>query len=98
MHLFPPVGSLFESGRIVDGILALMAVELTVLMALGKRGPARGRSLELAAGLGAGAALLLALRAALRGSGWPLIAMCLLAGLALHVCELAMRWAAFRIR
>jgi len=86
------VGSLFSSGVIVEGILVLMLVEGIVLMLLRA---SRGRGLtplEVLSSLGAGAALMLALRAALIGSGWPMIAVWLLAALIAHGSDMAVRW------
>jgi hypothetical protein len=92
------MGELFASGYAADGALAVMLIELVVLV-IDRRG--RGRLtrdtrhlLELMVTLAAGAALVLALRAALIGSPWPMIAAWLaLAGLA-HVGELWLRCAA----
>ena len=84
--------SLFSSGVIVDGILGLMLLEGIVLLLLRV---SRGRgltALEVLSSLGAGAALMLALRAALIGSGWPMIALWLLAALIAHGSDVAVRW------
>jgi hypothetical protein len=86
------VGSLFSSGIIVEGILALMLVEGIVLLLL-RASRRRGLTpLEVLSTLSAGAALMLALRAALIGSGWPMIAAWLLAALIAHGGDLALRW------
>jgi hypothetical protein len=72
---------LFSSGRIVDAILALVALEAVLLL--------RRRALLL--GLLPGVLLLLALRAALRGAGWPVIALCLAGAFAAHLADLGLR-------
>jgi len=83
---------LVASGRIVDLILVLVAVEVVVLGYIRAR---RGSGIEwraLLPNLLAGAALLLALRAAITGAAWPWIAVWLaVAGLA-HVADLRTRW------
>ncbi|MGH1573104.1 hypothetical protein ACRAWG_23540 [Methylobacterium sp. P31] len=84
--------SLFASGRIVDAILLLVAGEALLLAWLGRRG---GPSLPgLLANLASGAALMLALRAALVGAGSAAIAGWLLAGLAAHLADLGLRFRA----
>lgn len=90
------MGSLFANGRIVDCILGFMVIEAMVLILVRKRVGPRLQPLELLVNIGAGAALLLALRAALVGSPWPLIAAWLLFALGFHAAELALRWTAHR--
>ena len=81
---------LFASGRIIDVILALVALEALLLAWLGRRG---GPPLPaLLANLASGAALMLALRAALVGSGWIVVAGWLLAGLVAHLADLGLRF------
>lgn len=80
------------SGRVVDLILALMAVEGTVL-AVHHRRTGRGIPLpDLAVNLAAGACLLLALRAALTDAGWTGTAAWLGLALAAHLADLGRRW------
>ncbi len=82
--------ALFASGRIVDAILALVAAEALLLAWFARR---RGMApAALLANLGSGAALMLALRAALTGSGWPVIAGWMLAGLLAHLADLGFRF------
>ncbi|MCJ2055587.1 hypothetical protein MKL09_03355 [Methylobacterium sp. J-048] len=82
--------ALFASGRIVDAILALVVLEALLLAWLARR---RGVGLPpLLANLAAGAALMLALRAALVGSGWPIVAAWMLAGLLAHLTDLGLRF------
>lgn len=84
--------ALFASGRIVDAILALVAAEALLLAWLARR---RGVALPaLLANLVSGAALMLALRAALTGAGWPVVAGWMLAGLLAHLTDLGFRFRA----
>ncbi|MCJ2123337.1 hypothetical protein [Methylobacterium sp. J-077] len=84
--------ALFASGRIVDAILALVAAEALLLARLARR---RGLAVPpLLANLASGAALMLALRAALVGSGWEVVAGWMLAGLAAHLTDLGLRFRA----
>lgn len=88
------VEAVFASGRIVDIALALMALEALGLWAYRR---AQGRSFPLADiawNLGAGACLLLALRAALTGAGWPWIALFLTVALVAHIGDFRRRLAA----
>ncbi|MCJ2085757.1 hypothetical protein MKK88_07080 [Methylobacterium sp. E-005] len=84
--------SWFASGRIIDAILLLVAVEALVLAWIGRR---RGLSLpSLMANLASGAALMLALRAALVGASWIAVAGWMLAGLVAHLADLNLRFRA----
>ncbi|MDP4003787.1 hypothetical protein [Methylobacterium sp. NEAU K] len=84
--------ALFASGRIVDGILALVAVEALLLAWLCRRA---GLPLTaLLANLASGAALMLALRAALVGAAWTSVAAWMLAGLFAHLADLGLRFRA----
>ena len=84
--------ALFASGRIVDLILAGVAVEALLLAGLRRRLGAGPSLPGLLANLAAGAALMLALRAALVGSAWPVVAAFMLAGLVAHGADLALRF------
>lgn len=75
----------FASGRAVDLVLAFIALELAVLVALG-----RSRITLLLATL-PGAAMLLALRAALTGASWHWVALWLTVSLPLHFADLRHR-------
>jgi hypothetical protein len=78
--------------RVVDGVLLLVLVE-AIGLALWHRLTGRGpRPAQVAANLGAGAALLLALRAALVDAHWSVPAAWLLAALVVHVLDLGLRW------
>lgn len=83
---------LFASGRIVDLILAAVALEAVLLLAYRRRTGRGIRPVGLLATLSAGAALLLALRAALIGAWWGWIALALSVALLAHLVDLAARW------
>jgi hypothetical protein len=86
------VTDLFASGRFVDVILALVAVEWLVLAAYRRRTGRGIAAADLLPNLLAGAFLLLALRAALSGAGRPWITGALLAALCAHFVDLGRRW------
>ncbi|MDC7784601.1 hypothetical protein PQJ75_04065 [Rhodoplanes sp. TEM] len=82
---------LFASGRVVDLILALVALE-TIGLALLHRSTGRlPRLAVLLPNLAAGAFLLLAVRAALVGADWVWVAASLLGALVAHLADLATR-------
>ena len=91
------VDSWFANGWIIDGIVAFMVLELLLLIIVRKYRPQRD-ALPLMVNLGAGAGLLLALRAALLGLGWQAIAAFMLLALAFHLWELALFWSVHRTR
>jgi hypothetical protein len=82
--------ALFESGRIVDVILLVFAVEAIVAFAWLR--PSGRAAFGLAANLAAGACLLLGVRAALVGSGWHWVAFWIALSLPFHLADLASRW------
>lgn len=80
------------SGRIVDVALVVLVLEVLWLSWRYRR---TGRGLPprlLFTNAGAGGSLMLALKAALTGAGWPWIAAALLASLGFHVADLNHRW------
>jgi hypothetical protein len=84
--------SLFESGRIVDFVLAITAIEAALLVAyhrLTGRGPAPA---QLLGNLLSGVCLMLALRAALVDAWWGWIALWLVAAFGAHLNDLRRRW------
>jgi hypothetical protein len=86
------MAGMFASGRIADAAIAILLLEallLAFLHARRGRGPAAADLLPTVA---AGLFLLLALRGALVGAGWPWIAASLAAALAAHVADLVRRW------
>ncbi len=76
----------FRSGHAVDLVLAVILVEFAVL-SVRRRGPMLDRVLALAPG----ACLLLALRAALTGAGWPWVALALAASFPFHLADVVRR-------
>ena len=78
--------SLFDSGRIVDFILLVMLVEMAVLTAT-----RRMRLPDVVFLMLPGACLLLALRGALVGAPWPMIAMALAASFVAHIVDVVRR-------
>lgn len=87
---------LFESGRIIDLILVVVAIE-AIFAAVWFRRTRRGVS-GLLANLAAGACLLLAVRAALVGAHWPWVALWIGLSLPFHLTDLALRWRARTVR
>ncbi len=82
----------FSSGRVIDAILLLMMIEGAALCWLRAR-TGRGLSMgSVATLLASGAALMLALRAALTGAGWETVSLFLVVGLMAHLVDVAVRW------
>ncbi len=77
--------SFFASGRAVDLVLAVIALEFGVLLWRRRRPGA------VALALGPGVCLLLALRCALTGAGWAWVAFWLAASFPIHLADLARR-------
>ena len=85
------MAELYATGRIVDVILALVALEVLVLVAIHRR---TGRGIAPRALLPvvlAGVFLLLAVRCALVAAEWPWIGACLLAAMLAHGVDLVCR-------
>ncbi len=82
----------FASGRIVDVIVALVALEALLLVGVRLRFGRGPRPAALLANLASGAALMLAVRAALTGADWPIVAAWLLAALFAHLTEMMIRF------
>jgi hypothetical protein len=83
---------MFGSGRIVDLILGLIVLETAALMAYHKFTGGGIATTPLLTNMAAGSCLLLALRAALTGTHWRLIAVALGAAFAMHLLDLRSRW------
>lgn len=79
-----------QSGRAVDVVLVVVALEFCGLVAL-RRGRRRQASVDLFFALAPGVLLLLALRAALVGMHWPWIALLIAASFPFHLIDLARR-------
>lgn len=90
------MGRLFANGDVVLLLLAFMAIELIVLILVLNKLRTLVRPLELIVGVGAGAALMLALREALRESAWQRVALWLIVALGCHVWDLKLRLATRR--
>lgn len=88
----------FHSGRVVDCILALMLIEWIVMILVRNKGLAMFKPLDAAVNIGAGAALLLALRQALRGLAWHSVALWLVVALGFHLWDLTLRGSVHRTR
>jgi hypothetical protein len=88
------MATLFANGHIIDAILALVLIEMMALILIRIRSGRGLRAAALVASLLPGVGLLLALRAALLGYPWPIIALCLGCSLLAHVYDLARRWTA----
>lgn len=73
-----------------------MAIEAIALILVRKQNWLRVQVLDLLVNIGAGAALLLALRVALRGGAWQGVAVWLLIALGFHAGELKVRWSMHR--
>jgi hypothetical protein len=80
------LSTLFTSGHAVDLVLAVMAVEALFLIFAKKR-----RILTVLLTILPGAAMMLALRAALTGGGWQWVAIWLTVSLPLHLADLRHR-------
>jgi hypothetical protein len=86
------MAELFASGRLVDLILIIVAIEAACLV-IYWRSTGRGASPgDLLPNLFAGAFLLLALRLSLGGAGWQLCCGSLAAAGLAHLVDLGRRW------
>jgi hypothetical protein len=79
------VRALFETGHVVDLVLAVLAAEFVWLVLRGNR------TMDAGLGLGAAVLMMLALRAALTGAAWPWIALPLILSFPLHLADLQRR-------
>ena len=83
---------LFTSGHVVDLILIVMALEAAWLLTRKSRfGRDRMLSLDIALAFLPGVCLLLALRVALTGGPWFLVAVAVTASFPFHLLDLARR-------
>ncbi|WP_435418735.1 hypothetical protein WAB17_03970 [Parerythrobacter aurantius] len=81
----PGISEFFTSGSAVDVVFAVLALEAAVLLARGRRPSA------VLAALGPAVLMMIALRAALTGAGWPWIAVPLAAAFPVHIADLRLR-------
>ena len=75
----------FASGRAADIVLAVLAIEALWLMARGRQ------AVEVLLALGPAMLIVLALRMALTGADWPLIALSLALAFPVHLADLKRR-------
>jgi len=80
------------SGRAIDLILAVVAIEAVVLVALQRKAGRGLPPVDLLGQLLAGAMLLLALRCALTGADYRWTALFLAASFPAHVLDMVQRW------
>lgn len=80
------MSAFFASGHAVDVVLAVMLIEAVILMAR------RNSSvMTVAIAFLPGAMIVLAVRAALTGAGWPWVALALAASFPAHLADLRRR-------
>ncbi len=82
----------FGNGSLLLGIVVLIALEGLVIHWLERRGRSRLRLREVLGNLVSGAALMLAVRAAMLDEPWPVVAAWLLFALLAHMTDLFVRW------
>ncbi|MDO9383908.1 MAG: hypothetical protein Q7T86_13710 [Hyphomicrobiaceae bacterium] len=83
--------TLFANGRIVDIVIAFMALEAVALLVGTRWLNGRLGNVDIVLLLVPGLFLLLAMRAAMTDAGWIAIAAWLLAALVAHLADLARR-------
>lgn len=86
------MSELLASGRMIDFILVLVALEAVALLMYHRRTKRGVAPAALLFNLAAGACLLLAARGALTGAAWPWVAAALFGALCAHLLDLAQRW------
>lgn len=82
----------FQSGKVIDFVLAFIAFELAILVALRARTGRGPTYLDSILILSAGAALLAAWRASIAGAPWIVVAAFLLLSFIAHAAHLRRRW------
>ena len=88
------MSDLFASGRLVDLILLIVAIEAVVLIVYWRKTGKGIAPRNLLPNLIAGALLLLALRLTLAQAGWMAICGCLAAAGVANVIDIMRRWRA----
>ena len=86
------MAELFTSGRLIDIILIIVAIEAAAFLWMWRRFKGGIAPVDLLPNLCAGAFLLLALRVTLAGRGWMLACGCLAAAGVAHLTDLHRRW------
>lgn len=79
------VAAFFASGHAADLILVVLLAEFAWLVVRG------GKPLDVALALGPAVFIVLALRGALTGAAWPLIALPLMLSFPVHIADLRRR-------
>lgn len=79
------VSAFFASGHAADLILIVLGLEFVWLVARGSK------ALDVALALGPAVFIVLALRGALTGADWPLIALPLMLSFPVHIADLRRR-------
>lgn len=79
------VSAIFASGHAADAILAVLAAEFVWLVMRG------GKAMDVALALGPAVFIVLALRFALTGADWPMIALPLMLSFPVHLADLKRR-------
>ena len=82
----------FGNGSLLLGIVVLIALEGLGIHWLERRGRSGLRLREVLGNLVSGAALMLAVRAAMLDEPWSIVAAWLLLALLAHVADLMVRW------
>lgn len=86
------LADLIRSGRIVDIVVLVLALELILLAALYARSKTGVRPYSALVNIGAGGSMAMALKASLTGLGWQWIAVWLVTSLVFHALDLQNRW------
>ena len=84
--------SLVTTGRIVDLMLLFVVVEVALIGIYRRRRGGGIAMVPLLVNVGAGGALMIALRMCATQAGWRWVAVFLVTALLFHVADLAMRW------
>jgi hypothetical protein len=85
------VETLFANGHAVDIVLAVMALEFVALVLRAGRDGRAATALTVFFALAPGACILMALRAALTGADWPMVALWLSVSFPIHIADLLRR-------
>lgn len=81
----------FTSGRAIDVILIVMAVEALLLIIYRVKKKSGPTVMETLANMASGAMIMLAVKSALTGNGWQTTATFLMAAFAAHLVDLTLR-------
>jgi hypothetical protein len=87
----PDLAALFAGGRVIDLILAVIAAEFAIVAALATPKERRRTTVDLLFALAPGACLLLALKGALAGAPWTVLAAWLALSFPIQIVDLIRR-------